>query len=81
MCARPLHIGPSEVAEVFQQQQLESGNSKPFSIEAGCVECNEACAAVNVSSDIDIRQVDRTETWLRISMLLWNYRSFITTKS
>ena len=49
MYAWPRHVqGPSEVAEVFQQQ-LESGNSNPFSIEARCVECNEACAAVKVS--------------------------------
>ena len=49
MYAWPRRIqGPSEVAEVFQQQ-LESGNSKPFSIEARCVECNEACAPVKTS--------------------------------
>ncbi len=48
MYAWPLHIGPSEVTDVFQQQ-VESGNTKPFSIEARCVECNEAGVPVKLS--------------------------------
>ena len=46
--AWPLHIGSSEVNDVFQQQ-IESNNTKPFSIEARRVECNETCAPVRLS--------------------------------
>ena len=56
MYAWPLHIGSSEVNDVFQQQ-IESNNTKPFSIEARCAECNETCAPSQIKYDIEIKQM------------------------
>ncbi len=53
--AWPLHIGSSDVEDVFQQQ-LESDNTIPFMIEARCVECNETCAPVRLSMTLKSRK-------------------------
>ena len=72
MYARPRCVqGPSEVAEVFRQQ-LESGNSKPFAIEARCVECNESCAAIKVSMTL------KSDKWTGQKP---GYKPFIKTES
>ena len=40
--------GPAYVAEVFKEQ-FESNNTKPFKIEARCVECFDSCVAVKAN--------------------------------
>ena len=51
MYAWPRHIKFPEVEDVFQNQ-LESDNTEPFKIEARCVECNVACAPVQVTTNL-----------------------------